>query len=219
MVELHHVMIIAPIIIFILGIFIVTKILDKKRKEALASVAASMGLMYSEEGPEGFLKKLQIDFKFFRKGISCKLYSVIEGRQRGIKWQIFEFRYKTASGKNSSIHRQTMALATIEKDLPKITIQPRWFFHAAAKFFGGKEVEFEEGLFSKIYIVYGDNPEKIKKTVSTEFRHQLANEEKKYSVEILKGKILIYRQNFRIKPEKFTGYYQMLNRLVSQLNS
>ena len=204
--------IILPVVAFIVITAITTIILEKKRKEALAQVAGSMGFMYSEKAPEDFLKKLQKDFKFLRKR-SSKIFNFIEGRQRGIKWKIFDFRYTTSSGKSSNTHNQTIALAITEKEYLPISIHPRTF--GLAFVVSGNEVKFEEGEFSKKYIVFGDI--QAKSVLTAEFRNQLANEEKKYSIEILGNKVAFYRKNRRIKPANFTEYYQMLTRFVSML--
>ncbi|MEW6434759.1 MAG: hypothetical protein AB1730_24940 [Myxococcota bacterium] len=143
-----------PIVAFIaIGIYLVY-LSDKKRTEALQQYAQSHGLVF--EGQMTELGQWVQGFKLFNQGRSRLLKNVMRGAKERASLGLGDYEYTTGSGRNTTIHRQTVCVVRhpglavphffLRRQLP--------FFDAIGKLFGGQDLNFDEDpAFSKAFVL------------------------------------------------------------------
>ena len=97
------------IIAVIGGIIAISMHLEKKRTEAMRSVAATMNFTFAEK-PDNALRETLSHFHLFSQGHSKKIRNVLIGRAGEMDVRVFDYRYTTGGGKNSHTWRQTVML-------------------------------------------------------------------------------------------------------------
>lgn len=149
----------------------------KKRTEALRSIAASLGMEFDTEKyqPEnlglGAVSSLN-------KGSSRKAFNVMRGTFADAECLLFDYRYTTGSGKNSSTYEQTVvAFRVLGAELPVFTCRPEHFFHKFANFLGYEDINFDEfPRFSDTYRLNGNDEAAIRSIFNANVIRQLEAE-------------------------------------------
>lgn len=154
------IIIIATIIVIAIGIGMYY---EKKRREALAKLAADLGLEFFPQGIPGLLTAIQ-GFTLFSSGRSHSVTNTIRGLTDDVELTIFDLTYTVGSGKNSSTHRQTIVrFASTRLGLPEFVVSPEGFFHKIGKLFGVKDINFDEDpQFSSAFLLQGPNEAAIR---------------------------------------------------------
>lgn len=126
-------------------------IASEKRRKALAEFAFANGLEFT--GHPGDLHDRYSVFQPFSSGHSRKCSNLIHGRRGEIAWELFDFRYKTGSGKNQTTHHVGVVLAKVPLALPKLRMRPEGIFDKLAAVVGFDDIDFESAEFSRKYHV------------------------------------------------------------------
>ena len=136
---------------------------EKKRREALAKVAADLGLEFFPQGIPGLLAAIQ-GFTLFSSGRGHSVTNTIRGLTDDVELTIFDLTYTVGSGKNSSTHRQTIVrFASSRLSLPEFVVSPEGFFHRIGKLFGVKDINFDEDpQFSSSFLLQGPSETSIR---------------------------------------------------------
>ena len=134
------------------------------RRRAMAELAASMGLLFSEKGPESCYLE-QTGLGIFNIGGSRKASNLIEIRGSGSAPDInfFDYRYVTGGGKSSHTHNFTLALFDLKTpNAPVFELKPESFIYKIGELFGFKDIDIPSSpLFSDKYRLTGTNETEV----------------------------------------------------------
>lgn len=123
-----------------------------KRREAMMAVANKLGLSFSPRKDRslarryGFLDKL-------RRGSNRYAYNILSGRYQGHEVLLFDYHYKTGSGKNTHHHYFSFFILHIKALFPELVIGPEGFFSKIAQAVGYDDIDFESHEFSRKFCV------------------------------------------------------------------
>ena len=109
----------------------------------------------------------------------------------------------TGSGKNSSIHRYTVALISHpDLNLPKFFMEPENVFHKIGNVFGYHDIDFDDyPEFSKRYLLRGSDEDSIRAIFNYE---TIPFYERKRNVQTEGfGRFLIHHQQRQLKPKNW----------------
>jgi hypothetical protein len=138
---------------------------EKKRREALAALAASCGLTYSLEDPLDLPGRLG-HIHAFNRGHDRKAKNVLEGTWQGREVVAFDFKYTTTeTSTNSKGHTTTRevdhwfsaCVHPLELSFPSLSIRPEGFFDKIGDFLGFDDIDFESDEFSRRFRVTSDD--------------------------------------------------------------
>ena len=175
---------------------------SKKRTAAFKEQADQMGLRFVDD-PSGTAYRQFEKFKLFNRGRSRRMTNLVEGDSGDVKISIFDYRYTTGSGKNSTTHNQTIiALQSQQLRCPEFTMRPEGFFDKIGSAIGFKDINFDtHPEFSKLFVLKGPDEAAIRDffapTVLEFFERQ-----PKISLEASNDTMFFYRNRTRRKPEE-----------------
>jgi hypothetical protein len=134
--------------------------LSRLRRKALAELAASMGLLFTEKGPESYYLE-QTGLGIFNMGHSRKASNLMEIRGSGSApdMSFFDYRYITGGGKSSHTHNFTLALFDLKTPkAPAFELKPESFIYKIGELIGFKDIDIPSSpLFSDKYRLTGPN--------------------------------------------------------------
>lgn len=111
-----------------------------KRRKDLEQLAASMGLPFRADGPD--LEELgRTGLEIFGYGHSRKASNLIEVRLGHRLIQVFDYRYRTGGGKNSSTHNFTLALISGAGEVPFFDLKPENILHKLGEMIGFRDID------------------------------------------------------------------------------
>ena len=114
--------------------------LDWRRRNALADLAASMGLQFSKDGPEQYQLESS-GLELFRLGHSRKASNLMETPVSGGRVQIFDYKYTVGSGKHAQTHNLTVALISCSGQVPHFDLKPETFMYKIGEMIGFKDID------------------------------------------------------------------------------
>ena len=146
-----------PLFIFgIVAIFIVVLVVgyisSLKRREAMAAVAAKLGLQFMPHKDRYMPKRYRFLDKL-RRGRDRYAYNVLSGRYQGHEILIFDYHYKTGSGKNTQHHYISFFILQLPASFPELIIAPEGIFSKIAQAVGYDDIDFESHEFSRKFCV------------------------------------------------------------------
>lgn len=197
--------------IFVAGIIIVAAIFiggsvwyEKQRTKKIRAAAESLGLAYAERS-EGLRETLSM-LPLFRRGRSRRIRNVLTGQIEDMAVHLFDYRYRTGSGKNSQTHNQTVAAFRIQGGrMPAFTLAPEHWGHRLISALGYQDIDFaEHPAFSRTFILRGEDEERIRAL----FDEELIAFMQAHSGNTVEGAgdwIVVYRTRKRVKPDDLAG--------------
>ncbi|MEO5803875.1 MAG: hypothetical protein ABIR24_10120 [Verrucomicrobiota bacterium] len=147
--------IVVAIVIIVAGIF--SSIAAKKRREAMAVLAAKLGLNFTTTHDTiiatrfGFLDRLG-------KGDNRYAYNILSGNYRGNDVLAFDYHYQTYStdskGRRQTHHHHfSCFICNLPMEFPEVTIGKESIFSKIAQGFGYDDIDFESAEFSEKFCV------------------------------------------------------------------
>lgn len=110
-----------------------------KRRNDLKQLAASMGLLFSPDGPS--LDELEASgMDVLRVGYSRKAKNLIEVPFGKGTIRVFDYRYTTGGGRHSHTHNFTLALIAAS-DIPEFDLKPESFIYKLGEMIGFKDID------------------------------------------------------------------------------
>jgi hypothetical protein len=146
-------------VLFIGGSFYFSRL----RTKAIQALATEWGYDFCGRGNH-LISATVGQFQLMNRGRSQHVYNVIKGQAQDVEVTLFDYSYRTGSGKNSSIHRYTVALISHpELNLPKFFLEPENVFHKIGNVFGYHDIDFSDyPEFSKRYLLRGSDEDSIR---------------------------------------------------------
>jgi len=141
--------------IILIGLFVLMliggAIASRKRREALQKLADALGLQYKSE-PNDVHRQYE-QFRPLSVGRNRRSSNLLHGRRGEIEWDIFDYKYRTGSGKNAKTHSVGVLVAKVPIVLPAMEIRPESMFDKIAATVGFDDINFESEQFSRRYHV------------------------------------------------------------------
>ncbi|MEM6469521.1 MAG: hypothetical protein AAF802_08105 [Planctomycetota bacterium] len=187
--------------VLIIGIIVFVALADKKRDEALRSIAEDLRLSFNKKTDDRLLSVMQ-RFKLFNRGRGRKMKNVMQADTEAARLSIFDYQYTTGGGKSSQTHRFTLvSMEADELQIPSFQLRPEGFFDRIGSMFGGQDIDFKDDqAFSDAFVLSGNNEQKIRDFMTSELRELLLRHKDCY-VECDQGVFIFYRRGRR-KPEQ-----------------
>jgi hypothetical protein len=145
-------------IVLIVIVLVLAHLAAKKRREELEAFARSMGFTFAPDDDEAALVHAQYDgFEPFGRGRGQTSYNLITGARKDLRFEMFDYKYTTGSGKNKRTHRCGIVAAHVPVWFKKLRLRPEGFFDKMAAFAGFDDINFESHEFSARYHVACDD--------------------------------------------------------------
>jgi len=203
-----------PLVIFIfIAVFAVVAVLgyinSLKRREAMAAVAARLGLHFSPGKDRDMARRYRFLDKL-RRGSQRYAYNILSGRHRENEVLLFDYHYKTGSGKNTHHHHLSFFILRLQVSFPELIIAPEGIFSKIAQAVGYDDIDFESHEFSRKFCVRSKDKKFAYDVCNARMiEYILSNTD--LSIEI-EDKVLAISFDSRLAPEQIEPN---LNRLIT----
>ncbi len=219
----------APIVLFIaLGVGVVVAVavishhLEKKRREALAAWAAAHGYSFSPDKRSSGFPHVDLfstgHSRWGRYFFGKTIPEGVPGLDRA-DLSVFEYHYAitTGSGKNrrTTHHYFTCAVAEPGLDLGRVHIRPEGFFDKIAQAIGFDDIDFEDGEFSRKFVVKAKDRKRAYDLLDRRMMEFLKSRTG-WKVETLGREMLAYRSG-RLKPETVPAAADFVEGFLAQI--
>ena len=124
----------------------------RERREAMARLAASLGLQYYAADPWN-LPSRYAHFGLFQSGHSKRAANVLAGEIDGRSVVAFDYRYTTGSGKNQTTHHYQGVILATPILAPRLRMRKESILDRVASWVGYDDIDFESDEFSRRYHV------------------------------------------------------------------
>ncbi|MHB8971977.1 MAG: hypothetical protein ACYC3X_19340 [Pirellulaceae bacterium] len=175
---------------------------EKRRRDAVASIAEQLGLSFVEDGGAGLLSELS-DLPLFSRGRSKRITNLIQGETDEVLMAVFDYQYTTGSGKNAHTSRQTVAFfRSPGMNLPRFELKPQNFLHGIGKLFGYQDFDFpSHRKFSRMFVLRGTHEAQLRRVFTADVL-SFFETKPQVSVEAQGHDLVFYRQSQRVKPDQ-----------------
>jgi hypothetical protein len=180
------------------------KMQARKRKEGLTEFFMDLSFRNVEQ-PE------IPSFKMTSRGHARRRYNNFQGRAAGLDISVFDYRYTTGSGKNSSTHTNTIAMTNA--NLPVFELSKEGFFSKIADKFTNKDIDFRDYPdFSDKYVLKAGDEQGVRAIFTSEtliFFENIERESGKRCYVESNGRELIFcTPSKRVKPENMNMFME-----------
>jgi hypothetical protein len=128
----------------------------RRRREAMARLAAELGFEYYPDDPWSLEDKYAM-FELFGRGHSRKASNVICGEVDGRAVVAFDYQYTTGSGKNKSTHSYQAVVMGLPILAAGLRMRTETVFDRLASWVGWDDIDFESDEFSRRYHVASED--------------------------------------------------------------
>ena len=124
----------------------------RKRREALAKLAAKLGLSF-EPNKNWDIARRYCFLDKLRAGSNRYAFNILSGNYQGHDVTIFDYHYRTGSGKNTQHHYISFFILHLLASFPELVIGPEGIFSKMAQALGYDDIDFESYEFSRKFCV------------------------------------------------------------------
>lgn len=196
-------LIVPGIISLLVVIFVVTSVMERRRREALAKFASEHSYGYNEDATQVLSQHIG-GLRLFNIGHGRDGRNLIYGDLDGLQFWVFDYRYSIGGGKSRQTHRQTVAVYHLPgRQFPPFDCRPEHFFHKIGEAFGGyKDIDFDsDETFSKRYLLQGAHEGTMRAAFHHDVRRQICELEP-LCIEGAGEWVMFYRPGRRIAVEQ-----------------
>jgi len=118
----------------------------------MAAVAVKLGLHFSPDKDRVLARRYQF-LDRLRVGSNRYAFNVLSGRFQGHEVILFDFHYRTGSGKNAQDHYISFFILHLPAAFPELVIGPEGFSSRVAQAIGYDDIDFESHEFSRKFCV------------------------------------------------------------------
>ena len=141
----------------VVGLIIWGIVRARQEREALAALAAELGVRFYAEDPWDLPERYG-QFDLFDSGHSKRATNVLAGDVDGRSMIAFDYSYKTGSGKDESTYSYQALLLGLPILAPHLVLRHESFLDKMAAWVGYENIKFESTEFSRKYYVKCDVP-------------------------------------------------------------
>ena len=196
--------VVALIVVLVVWYFI--KQAAKRRTIAMRATAAALGWTFNAEPLLSFFPGLE-DFSLFSQGHSREARNLMQGEANGVKASVFDYRYKTGSGRYVTIYNQTVVyVQPANLDLPYFSLRPEGLMAKLGAAFGNEDIDFgQRPEFSREFLLRGEDEPAIRRL----FSDRVLTFYEGYpgvSTDAGGDKIFVYRAARQFQPQEIQSY-------------
>ena len=144
------------IIVGFVALFIVIGVLgyisSMKRRQAMMALAAKLGLNFYYEKDRDMPRRYRFLDKL-RQGRDRYAFNTLSGNYQGHNVTIFDYHYKTGSGKDTHHHYLSFFLLQMPMTFPELIIVREGIFSKIGQALGYDDIDFESHEFSRKFCV------------------------------------------------------------------
>jgi hypothetical protein len=189
---------------------------EQKRREALRQIAEQLGFELEPQADELSAREFG-RFHLFTLGRGRTATNLLRGRMEHEEALLFDYRYDTGSGKNHSVHRQTVAAVSLgaRAALPEFELRPENIFHKIGAAFGYQDIDFPDyPSFSSRYLVRGKDEAAVRAVFDGTVIEAVGSA-KNICIEGGGSWLVIYRAGRRVDPAKIPEFLDAARALRS----
>ena len=123
-----------------------------KRREAMVAVAAKLGLHFAHDKNRTLARRYEFLDKL-HVGADRYAYNILSGDCQGHGVTLFDYHYRTGSGKDTHHHYISFFILQLPAAFPELVIGPEGFFSKIAQAVGYDDIDFESHEFSRRFCV------------------------------------------------------------------
>jgi hypothetical protein len=175
---------------------------EKKRTKQLSEISSDLKLSFYPDGKDSIFES--ISFGIFDYG---NVSNMMHGEVSNAEFAIFDHRYTSGSGENSSTYKQTaIYFNPTNLNLPRFTLSPENLLHKIGSAFGYQDIDFPTHPdFSKRFLLRGEDETKIRALFTNKLLNFLESQQK-ITIEGGGNQLILYRDNKRIRPEEWQNF-------------
>jgi hypothetical protein len=139
----------------VVAVIVIQARLNYLRREMWRGLAAHYDLVYYPVDPFDIPNRYQ--FHLFSLGHARKAFNCLQGDYRNLPVLLFDYQYKTGSGKNETTHNVSALLGRLNIYCPYLIIRPQALSDRFAALLGFSDIQFESAEFNRAFNVKGDD--------------------------------------------------------------
>ncbi len=204
---MQYFIIVVFFIVFI-GIGILSYIGAKKRRRAMMALAIRLGLNFYPDKDRDMARRYRFLDKL-RAGRDRYAFNILSGGYHNHNVTIFDYHYKTGSGKDTHNHYLSFFLLQLTVSFPELVIAREGLLSKIGQALGYDDIDFESHEFSRKFCVRSKDKKFAYDVCNARMiEYLLSNDD--LSIEI-EDNILAISFNRRLSPDNIE---QNLNRLI-----
>jgi hypothetical protein len=203
------------LLFFVVGA--VFAILQRRRAQALARTAESLGL---EAVPEGQALPHELGrLGLFQSGRHRTSANVLRGEAAGGELRLFDYSFSTGRGGSADHQEQTVAAVRLPgKALPAFEATPEGALGWLGSALGAQDIAFPaHPRFSSRYRVQSEDEEAVRELLDLDALRLLEAWEPRPTVEARGEWLVVYRKEQRLKPGQIPDLVRAVTRLAEVL--
>jgi hypothetical protein len=202
-------LIIVGFIVIVVVFGVLGYISTRKRREAMRALAARLGLRFNAGKDRGLARRYRFLDKL-RRGSHRYAFNILSGSYQGHNVTLFDYHYKTGSGKDTHHHYFSFFILQLPISCPELVIAKEGFFSKVAQAIGYDDIDFESHEFSRKFCVRSQD-KKFAYDVCNARMIEFLLSNSDLSIE-LEGEVLTISFRSRLSPEHIEPN---LNRLIT----
>ena len=123
-----------------------------KRRQAMMALAAKLGLNFHYQKDRDMPRRYRFLDKL-RHGRDRYAFNVLSGNFQGNDVTVFDYHYKTGSGKDTHHHYLSFFLMNLQISFPELDIVKEGIFSKIGQALGYDDIDFESHEFSRKFCV------------------------------------------------------------------
>ena len=197
------------VVALIAVVVVIGYILNKRRREAMAALAARLGLQFNPRKRRDLAQRYRFLDKL-RRGSNRYAFNLLSGNYQGHDVMMFDYHYQVSSGKNTHHYNFSFFILGLPESFPELVIDKEGFFSKVAQALGYDDIDFESHEFSRKFRVRSPNKKFAYDVCNGQMiEYLLSNSD--LSIEI-EGEVMAISFNSRLSPEYIEPN---LNRLIT----
>jgi len=144
--------IIIGFVAFAIVVMVMAHLQAQKRRAAMLALAQRLGLRFDPEKSRDLARRYEFIDKM-RAGRNRYAFNIMAGAYQGYDVLLFDYHYKTGSGKNTQHHYLSFFFLRLPRSVPELLIGPEGFFSKIAQAVGYDDIDFESHEFSRRFCV------------------------------------------------------------------
>jgi hypothetical protein len=133
-------------------VILVSYIKAWERREAMAAVAAKLGLRFAPAKNRDIPRRYCFLDKL-RKGSNRYAFNILSGSYKGYDLILFDYHYQTGSGEDAHHYRFSFFILHLTVSFPELVIGPEGVLSKIAQAIGYDDIDFESHEFSRKFCV------------------------------------------------------------------
>jgi hypothetical protein len=200
--------------VFLVIIAVASQYRKGLRQTMWHGVADSYRFQYFPEDPHGLPERHE--FALFQEGRSKRAYNCVEGDYEKLPVIVFDYEYKTGSGKNTHTHNLSALMCRLKICCPYLMIRPETIIDRFAAFLGFSQIQFESDEFNRAFNVKGED-KKFAYDICHPQMMEFLLQNRDWTLEFRGGYLVLYHPDKEFEQADVPRVLAMAAELVSRI--